>query len=153
MGSATGLHAFLAVVLLLPACGQQSEPAPNESPQAVVVQVDPLTTEVRQAKALVEEQLKDPESVRYRDVARAVDRRSSVPRVVFCGEFNAKNASGGYSGFSKFAVVLPSPTGTDGAEVLLAEVHDMDFPGQAAGDAANASMKCLMADDWGPVEF
>ncbi len=51
--------------------------------------------DVRQAAANV---LKDPESAEYRNIRR-VDRSSMI-----CGEVNAKNAFGAYTGFKPFVV-------------------------------------------------
>jgi hypothetical protein len=44
--------------------------------------------------------LKDPSSIQLRNVRVRVDPDRQLARV--CGEFNAKNAMGGYVGFQKF---------------------------------------------------
>lgn len=44
--------------------------------------------------------LKDPSSIQLRNVRVRVDPDRTLARV--CGEFNAKNAMGGYVGFQKF---------------------------------------------------
>lgn len=51
----------------------------------------------QQAKRLVEADLVDPGSVQYREVRQFKDG-------TVCGQFNAKNRMGGYSGFEWFAV-------------------------------------------------
>lgn len=45
-------------------------------------------------------QLKDPSSIQLRNVRVRIDPDRQLARV--CGEFNAKNAMGGYVGFQKF---------------------------------------------------
>ena len=65
---------------------------PIEAPAALVVKEDPLVTA---AKRAVEDTLKDPSSIQYRDI-----RTNSVGDI--CGEFNAKNSYGGYGGFRGF---------------------------------------------------
>lgn len=51
------------------------------------------------AKAAIAAQLKDPESVQFRNL-----RSSQAPTgaELVCGEFNAKNSFGGYIGFKPF---------------------------------------------------
>jgi hypothetical protein len=58
------------------------------------------------AKDLVSETLKDPDSVQYKNL-RYVAAKDAV-----CGQYNAKNAMGGYVGFHYFAV------DADGVHVL-----------------------------------
>jgi hypothetical protein len=50
---------------------------------------------IGEAKKAVEVQLKDPSSVQWRDV-------EEYSEGVVCGEFNAKNSMGGYTGFKRF---------------------------------------------------
>ena len=52
------------------------------------------------AKQAIERELKDPESVQYRDVR-------TFSGGIVCGEFNAKNSLGGYVGFSPFVFNAP----------------------------------------------
>lgn len=47
------------------------------------------------AKRHIEARLKDPESVRYRNIQTFADG-------TICGEYNAKNSQGGYPGFTMF---------------------------------------------------
>lgn len=54
---------------------------------------------VREAKAAVEQDLRDPMSAQYRNV-----RVLAGPMMTVCGEVNAKNAYGGYVGFRRFVV-------------------------------------------------
>lgn len=52
---------------------------------------------ITKAKESVTKKLKDPESVRFRDVF--------VMRESVCGEVNAKNSYGGYVGFKRFIAI------------------------------------------------
>jgi len=52
---------------------------------------------VATSKAILADQLKDPDSAKYRRVA--------VIRGSVCGEINAKNSMGGYVGYRRFMVV------------------------------------------------
>ncbi|WEN14301.1 hypothetical protein PY254_13790 [Rhodanobacter sp. AS-Z3] len=56
-----------------------------------------------QAKKAVMATLKDPASVQWRDI-RAQPRKDSWGKEhpVICGEYNAKNSYGGYTGFKPF---------------------------------------------------
>lgn len=58
---------------------------------------------VSAAKDAVSAAMKDPQSVEFRNV-RTVDLVTEAGTgLIVCGEFNAKNGFGGYSGFEKFA--------------------------------------------------
>ena len=61
---------------------------------------------VESAKVVVANKLKDPESVRFRNV-RLV---KFMNEHVVCGEVNGKNSYGGYVGFSRF---MASPIGAE----------------------------------------
>lgn len=60
---------------------------------------EPYAAEIAATKAKIERRLKDPSSVQYRDVRAFV----VGGRVAVCGEVNAKNSYGGYTGFEGFA--------------------------------------------------
>lgn len=66
--------------------------------------------DVAAAKAWVEAHLKDPSSVQYRNVRRVPDK-NGYPRVMICGEMNAKNSYGGYVGFRRFYWYGSAPNG------------------------------------------
>lgn len=77
-----------------------------DQPQAVTVAQDPEPApEPREdpaivsARVIVLDRLKDPESARFRN-ERALEGGERV-----CGEVNAKNAMGGYVGYSAFVVM------------------------------------------------
>lgn len=81
--SATLAFAFLSLVL--PAMAGQAE--------------------IESAKRAVREQMKDPESARFKSVfERAVRDTHAV-----CGQFNGKNAFGGYVGYRRFVVWTTRP--------------------------------------------
>jgi hypothetical protein len=52
----------------------------------------------REAKEAVARQMKDPGSVQFRDIASYSDQK------LVCGEVNAKNSFGAYTGFVRFYV-------------------------------------------------
>ena len=54
--------------------------------------------EVGVAKKKIEGQLIDPSSVQYRNIIV----KNGPSSVIVCGEFNAKNRMGGYTGFKPF---------------------------------------------------
>lgn len=89
---------------------------------------------VRAAKAAIEKDLRDPASVQYRGV-----RVSGT--LYACGEVNAKNAMGGYVGFTRFV-----SSGTEDAQVYF-DAPDIgnDRTGLPGWRAASAS---LFRDRW-----
>ncbi len=63
--------------------------------------------EFRDAKDAVKAELNDPDSANFRNV-RAITVRTREGSVVrsICGEVNAKNGFGGYSGFAPFVYII-----------------------------------------------
>jgi hypothetical protein len=59
---------------------------------------------VRRAKEKVTLRLKDPESARFADMHFATFKKNGELSV--CGQVNAKNSYGGYTGFEKFAYIV-----------------------------------------------
>lgn len=55
---------------------------------------------IAQAELAMKERLKDPESVQWRDVYVSRFAEAAV-----CGQVNARNSFGGYTGFKQFIVV------------------------------------------------
>ena len=53
-----------------------------------------------EAKKLISDRLKDPDSVQFRNVVKGPTDKSG--KYVLCGELNAKNSMGGYGGFVGF---------------------------------------------------
>lgn len=83
--------------------------------------------EIVRAKTLLEESLKDPTSVMYKDVVYVEEKRA------VCGQFNAKNEFGGYSGFSKFTVGM--------------DLRVRTYTGRLCnGVAKNLQMSCLLRE-------
>lgn len=66
-------------------------------------------------KVAVQRQLRDPSSANFGKVNAYADRKYKTKSVtVVCGEVNAKNAFGGYTGMKQFVyVVEPSVTALD----------------------------------------
>jgi len=60
------------------------------------------TTSKQPYKEVVEDSMKDPEAVRYRKLRFYNPKRNGRRITVMCGEFNAKNSMGGYTGYSDF---------------------------------------------------
>lgn len=50
----------------------------------------------------VKDVLKDPESAQFRNEHVRIDYRGALP--ILCGEVNARNSMGGYTGFQRFTV-------------------------------------------------
>lgn len=80
--SSIGLGPFVALFLLLSACDQDGTGARAELLREKLVRT-----------------LKDPDSAKFRD-----DKMNGL--AALCGEVNAKNSMGGYTGFSRFVVTL-----------------------------------------------
>jgi hypothetical protein len=75
----------LTVLLFLLVVGIDAVAGPKEAPLIV------------RAKTAVTDELKDPESARFRGV--------QIVRGSVCGEVNAKNSMGGYVGFKRFVAI------------------------------------------------
>ncbi|THD58790.1 hypothetical protein [Phenylobacterium sp.] len=59
---------------------------------------------VKAAQVAVSEDLKDPEATRFRKVVDHWDAKGRYSRI--CGEFNAKNSYGAYTGYKPFLVFV-----------------------------------------------
>lgn len=70
-----------------------------------VHQAAPSASAIASAKNAVSQQLKDPNSMQTR---RLRGYKSPLGDVIVCGEYNAKNSFGAYTGFSMFYVRLRS---------------------------------------------
>ena len=57
---------------------------------------------VKEVKASISNQLKDPDAVRWRGVRSRTEKVGDHYRVSVCGEFNAKNGYGAYVGYVPF---------------------------------------------------
>lgn len=68
----------------------------------------------KEAHSLLEQDLRDPHSVQYRDEQKK--------RAGLCGEFNAKNASGGYVGFRSYVYVPRQGVFADKSDVVTLEL-------------------------------
>lgn len=124
--------------LVLGACDRSATKAPEAGPK------QPTTAELlhaQDAKAfeLVKAHLKDPDSARFRNVRRVpfMGMPSEAVSKVYCGEVNARNSMGGYSGYSAF-VAQP-----DKSEVNIVEGDDL---------SARFSYDVLCMKDEKPIE-
>lgn len=79
---------------------------------------------VEHAKAVILENLRDPESARF----RSIYQRSSTQIHNVCGQVNAKNGFGGYVGYRRFIVWSYSglPSGSPGTEVSIEGVEEQE---------------------------
>jgi hypothetical protein len=69
------------------------------------------------AKSAIAEDLKDPDSVRFRNVV--VHDAPDHSYYMVCGEMNSKNSFGGYTGYSQFLTFV-----TDQKEVVMKVIGD-----------------------------
>lgn len=90
---------LIGVALMLTACGNNSQDSGTSSSDAT----DDRYDEAKQiawnerGKEAIKTKLKDPESAQFRNV-----QFYSGLAPVTCGEVNAKNSFGGYSGYERF---------------------------------------------------
>lgn len=80
----------------------------------------PKPPALRIIKAAIAENLKDPESARFRNIER-VDRPDGSIDGMYCGEVNAKNSYGGYIGYLPFMIAI-----LGGQPFVLAQAGDGD---------------------------
>lgn len=121
-------------------------------------QVDPNAAIIAVARTAVMDELKDPESARFREVSLfrglAKDvllrrpKNDKTERVLFCGEVNGRTPMGGYSGYKPFSVVLDRSS--NAAEETFIVNPDGDVIERA--DAAIVAIRC-MAKPKQPVVF
>ena len=120
----------LVVGTLVAGCGGAGPSA--ESPG------QPLTLssgQISKIQAGVRVRLKDPDSARF---SRIVAGRMANGRVIACGQVNAKNSFGGYTGMSPFVADLSDSTS---AEVVGVEVLRDDFGGIVSGHCRKAGIE------------
>ena len=98
---------------------------------AVLLASPAFAVSIQDAKKTIADSLKDPDSVKFRNVKKS-DRTGAV-----CGEFNAKNSFGAYVGFSPFGVtadgtVMDAPD-TEGLNAAYAAESIRHFLAQCDG--------------------
>jgi uncharacterized protein YceK len=125
----------LAVLLLVAGCGSQrsqfsynsyqppsetitSTSAKTAKPEPTVNAVKATQAEIAVYQRAVDSNLRDPEAARFRSL-RVV--RDSEGTLGLCGELNAKNAYGGYIGFSSFYAATVPVSAKAAAAVLWDE--------------------------------
>lgn len=107
------------VSLALAGCGSS---APDNS-SAEEVTPDPKVAEAQELAARLVHDLRDPGSAQFRNVRRMSMTPQTEPSGfdgphIYCGEINAKNAFGGYTGFRKFHAFGSKPNdGTSGVTI------------------------------------
>lgn len=84
--------------------------------------------------------LRDPDSAKYRGVHAYQDYVQGRMVISFCGEINAKNGFGGYTGYERFVATMVIAVTADG----MASEQDMDNVWNRL---------CSPANDLGPVAF
>lgn len=97
----------------------EKEPTPSQSVQSVMASITNEAPQGREPESQVEKEaaeelllilrssLKDPESARFRGIKIATkpyDTARTKSAYAICGEVNAKNSYGGYTGFEGFVV-------------------------------------------------
>ncbi|WP_238913791.1 hypothetical protein [Achromobacter insolitus] len=109
---ATGM--FAAIIATAPfSCTSSDRSGQSDSEPAFV----------RKAKDIIEKDLSDPDSVRYRKIA-FLDEGEGFTTV--CGEFNAKNRVGGYVGYQTFSVSM-SPDRSPWVQIAASTVTDDEY--------------------------
>lgn len=90
---------------------------------------------ITQAKAIIAAEMVDPSSLQYRNlrIVHAVVQGRSL--TIACGEYNARNAMGGYTGFAKFAY---EPSALQGVASMKAS-GGLDLFGDAGADRSDAA--------------
>lgn len=78
-----------------------SKPAAKSEPVRYLFKTTPELT--IKAEEIVKQQLKDPSSAQFRN-AFITTPADDTSQISYCGEVNAKNAYGGYTGFKPFFV-------------------------------------------------
>jgi hypothetical protein len=113
---------ILGCSLALAAC-DRSDGKPAVAPPKQASEAELLSAQSAKAAELVKAQLKDPDSARFRNV-RTVPFMGIGSQVgdVFCGEVNARNSMGGYTGFESFAANLAARQ--DVQKVFIVEPSD-----------------------------
>jgi uncharacterized protein YdiU (UPF0061 family) len=99
------LMLVLISALALCAC-QPKATAPRRATPEVSSAAEKLRIEEAKVVQLVKDNLKDQDSARFRNVRRLPFMGIESGPEVYCGEVNAKNSFGGYSGFGDFVANL-----------------------------------------------
>jgi hypothetical protein len=93
-----------------------------------------ISSYITEAKHYVVNQTRDPESVRFQNVFYAVSQDSHNDQSYsVCGEFNAKNAYGGYVGYAQFLYRNDHPDVGPSLFSKAQEEADFKLHSQAAG--------------------
>lgn len=96
---------IMLAVILLTGCGKSEEKIAAEKAGSEAAQIE--AAKKRMLDALLEE-LKDPASAQFRNVRvqlRKVSDKHGNKGDSMCGQVNAKNSFGGYTGFQAFYII------------------------------------------------
>jgi hypothetical protein len=105
--------------LLVSACA-----GPDRTPAPVVLsQVELTPTQVAALEGKVKEKLKDPYSAVF---GKRVAGRNELGSVVVCGQVNAKNGFGGYTGMSPYMAAISS-AGAISVEVVSSDAFSIRY--------------------------
>jgi hypothetical protein len=111
-------------------CGSPQPPATTTTSSPVVYpklisksQVSLSASQESQARSIISQDLKDPQSAQFRSwqtEKRLLDNGKTVLSI--CGEINAKNSYGAYTGFRPFNVTLMN------GQPYMSEILDPSIP-------------------------
>lgn len=148
------IAAIALSTLLISACQAPAQPSPDQEQTSEATQkaeeVEQTVKFVEAAKLETARDLRDPSSAQFRDLMLA----HTDTRKVLCGEINAKNAFGAYTGFVGFvAIEMPSSISTsiakDGQTVEKAEPCNTTYnelPKDLTSEQSNARMRAAGCD-------
>jgi hypothetical protein len=125
------IAAVLLAGSLLAGCGGANEAEKVEDPHIVMAGYQVI------AKGKMEENLRDPESAKYKNVHGYRVNLGEGDQYVFCGQVNAKNAFGGYAGYEDFVAAA-------GIAATRSQVSDFD---------TIKTRLCALPGDMGEVAF
>lgn len=115
--------ALIASALIVSACSRSETKAAEPEGESTAIAAS-NESEVAAVAEAVKAKLKDPASATFRNVRRVpfmgLERSTSK---VYCGEVNARNSFGGFSGYSNFVV---SNATAGGKEAHILEGDDVE---------------------------
>lgn len=102
---AFGCLAIIVLIAVVATCSMSSDGSdgskPTDKKDAAPSEIETLSAMQGAAKEAMKASLKDPASAKYQNVfAHPVTKNPGA--FAFCGEVNAKNGFGGYTGFERF---------------------------------------------------
>ncbi|KSJ59534.1 hypothetical protein GHV80_16555 [Pseudomonas aeruginosa] len=93
-------------IAALSGCATPPPPAPKvQAPKPKTISFDLNDQQREHAMASVREVLKDPDSAKFSGLIGVRSISAPPDKYSICGKVNAKNSYGGYTGFTRFAVL------------------------------------------------